>query len=523
MKTPPPEMKEMAKWALATLTGLAIMALCILSHRQLIFLCTVGVVLFIFSGLKLLACWKEFQNDAAIKKAEEEKRLEEENLFWDLLYRIGKEKYETLCLHAEELASFVRDNSEKKRFRHAFSSRCTMSGVSYDYEQKVELMMLMDVVLRLEELGVIWKKDSVTAVAALLLDKAYNDYGLLPDYKEAVTLLSGWKELDWRYYQASTAESAGGSTPDSGEYWLEKWFTSVGLEGASYHTLLDRLFSATPDSQQDPEIHSGENVALMALDSLIGLQPVKEEVRNLYNLLSVNRMRVQQGLKVPEMSYHCVFTGNPGTGKTTVARIVAEIYHNLGILKKGHLVETDRSGLVAEYVGQTAVKTNRIIDSALDGVLFIDEAYTLAGKGAQDYGEEAIATLLKRMEDNRDRLVVIVAGYTEEMRRFIETNPGLSSRFNRYIDFPDYTAEELLDIFRLYAGRYNFVLPPETVCALQRLFQSSVQNKDRHFGNGRFVRNIFEKTVENQAGRLSGRNDLSPAELSTLLPEDIAD
>lgn len=184
------------------------------------------------------------------------------------------------------------------------------------------------------------------------------------------------------------------------------------------------------------------------LDDLIGLNLVKEEIATLVNYIKMKQMRDEMSLKSPDVSYHCVFLGNPGTGKTTVARIIADIYRELGILKRGHLVETDRSGLVAEYVGQTAVKTNQMIDKALDGVLFIDEAYSLVQGSSEDYGSEAIATLLKRMEDDRDRLVVILAGYTNEMEVFINSNPGLRSRFNRYIHFEDYSAEELL--------RYSF-------------------------------------------------------------------
>ena len=189
--------------------------------------------------------------------------------------------------------------------------------------------------------------------------------------------------------------------------------------------------------------------ATKTLDSLIGLAGVKDEIGKLQSFIKIQLLRRSQGLKTSPISYHCVFTGNPGTGKTTVARIVAEIYRELGVLKKGQLVETDRSGLVAEYVGQTAVKTNKVIDSALDGVLFIDEAYSLAPSAPADFGSEAISTLLKRMEDDRDRLVVILAGYGDEMQTFIDSNPGLQSRFNRYIHFDDYSAEELMAIFEL--------------------------------------------------------------------------
>ena len=257
------------------------------------------------------------------------------------------------------------------------------------------------------------------------------------------------------------------------------------------------------------------------LDSLVGLAPVKAQVSDLANLVKIQREREKRGMKVAQMSYHCVFTGNPGTGKTTVARIVAGIYHDLGVLKKGHLVETDRSGLVAEYVGQTAVKTNKIIDSALDGVLFIDEAYMLANASQNDYGAEAIATLLKRMEDDRDRLVVILAGYTDEMAAFIGSNPGLRSRFTRYVEFPDYGVDELEAIFNAAARKNQYVLTDGARQRLRERLDVAVRGKGRDFGNGRFVRNMFERAIERQATRLAGCADLSPEVLEQLTTADI--
>ena len=258
------------------------------------------------------------------------------------------------------------------------------------------------------------------------------------------------------------------------------------------------------------------------LDGLIGLNSVKEEVKTLRNYIIIQQEREKQGLKTTPVSYHCVFTGNPGTGKTTVARIVADVYRSLGVLKKGHLVETDRSGLVADYVGQTATKTNKIIDRALDGVLFIDEAYSLATGGDNDYGKEAIATLLKRMEDNRDRLVVILAGYSDEMKQFIDSNPGLQSRFNRYIHFPDYNADELFQIFEANCKKNDYVMTDEAKTALKSLLEKAVAEKDKNFGNARFVRNLFEKTLERQANRLSKQENLSKEMLTEITIEDLS-
>lgn len=256
------------------------------------------------------------------------------------------------------------------------------------------------------------------------------------------------------------------------------------------------------------------------LSNLVGLSQVKEDVKSLRNLIKVQTLRKQQGLPNTKVSYHCVFTGNPGTGKTTVARIVAGIYKELGVLQKGHLVEVDRSKLVAEYVGQTAVKTNKVIDDALDGVLFIDEAYTLVG-GENDFGAEAIATLLKRMEDDRDRLVVILAGYTDEIKGFIESNPGLQSRFNRYIQFDDYSVEELVKIFKFNLRKSHYKIKRDALETLQTKIEQAVRHKDKYFGNARYCRNIFEKIIQNQANRLVKMDSIDNEQLVIITKEDI--
>lgn len=275
-----------------------------------------------------------------------------------------------------------------------------------------------------------------------------------------------------------------------------------------------------PTKKNSPE-KSLKNNPSKDLEALIGLQSVKTEVSKLTNFIKIQQVREIQGLKTSPISYHCVFTGNPGTGKTTVARIIAEIYKELGILKKGHLVETDRSGLVAEYVGQTAVKTNKIIDSALDGVLFIDEAYSLVQGSGNDFGIEAISTLLKRMEDDRQRLVVILAGYGDEMKNFIDANPGLQSRFNRYIHFDDYTSDQLIEIFKLNIKKHDYTISEKAIEKLSEVVQNAVANKDKNFGNARYVRNLFEKTLENQASRLASEPKLTKELLQEITDDDI--
>ena len=256
------------------------------------------------------------------------------------------------------------------------------------------------------------------------------------------------------------------------------------------------------------------------LDSYVGLTAVKREVKDLINLAAVEQLRRQHGLPTADMSLHMVFSGNPGTGKTTIARLMARVYHSLGILSKGQLVEVDRSGLVAGYVGQTAIKTRKVIDSALGGVLFIDEAYALNGGGANDFGREAIDTLLKVMEDHRDDLVVIVAGYDGLMDEFIHSNPGLESRFNRFLHFADYTEEELLAIFRMQCEKGCYILAPEAEAPLRSLLERRMADA-ASFGNARGVRNLFEQILVRQAGRLAGQAAVTREDLTRITAADV--
>ena len=262
--------------------------------------------------------------------------------------------------------------------------------------------------------------------------------------------------------------------------------------------------------------------ALAQLDDLVGMESIKHEVRTLTSFLKVQQHRAGMDLPQTDISLHMVFTGNPGTGKTTVARIVAQIFGAMGILDKGHLVETDRSGLVAQYAGQTGPKSNKKVDEALDGVLFIDEAYSLIAEEASDpYGHEAVQAVLKRMEDDRSRLVVVLAGYPEPIDRLLRSNPGLASRFQRHLTFEDYRATELCRIFEFMCTTNHYVLPAETRAKLLWGFQWVYEAHDEYFGNARLVRNTFEDAIRRLANRVAGVTALTKELLTVLEPTDI--
>lgn len=276
------------------------------------------------------------------------------------------------------------------------------------------------------------------------------------------------------------------------------------------------------EAPAEEKVEPPEDIAALKreLNEYIGLTGIKREVANLINMVTVYKLRKEHKLPTVEMSLHMVFTGNPGTGKTMIARLMARIYRSLGILSKGQLVEVDRAGLVAGYVGQTAQKTTEVIQKALGGVLFVDEAYALRGTSENDFGQEAIETLLKAMEDNREDLVVIVAGYDGLMEQFIHSNPGLESRFNRYLHFDDYATDEMVDILNLQLKKNSYVLDEEAKGAV-RDYISAARTHAISFGNARGVRNIFERTLVAQSNRIATEADVTKEMLMTITAADI--
>lgn len=353
-----------------------------------------------------------------------------------------------------------------------------------------------------------WHDDTVRGVEFAILASVCGDLGLQP------SALHFFRQS----YHAigATLAGIGGVVSTTDKRHLEI------LDEQMLETVKEYEAKPSLAPEQATLVEDELEAALGELDKLIGLSSVKESLRKLANFIRIQQARTAQGLAPLHTNLHAVYSGNPGTGKTTVARLMGRIFKALGVLKRGHLVECDRSKLVAEYIGQTAVKANGVIDLALDGVLFIDEAYTLANRAGEDFGAEAIATLLKRMEDDRTRLVVIAAGYTEEMRQFLGSNPGLQSRFTTFVEFPDYTAPELCRIFlESFAQPNSLKCPKEFRLKLVLHCACAYLSRGKDYGNARDVRNLFEAVTIRQADRLAALGSCSAESLSLLLPEDL--
>jgi ATP-dependent Clp protease ATP-binding subunit ClpA len=347
--------------------------------------------------------------------------------------------------------------------------------------------------------------DFVKKPSGLFLDLLTNDR----------TERSQWSAHAWSYYEA--ALGIGHAVVALND---EPQRESLVVLDTYRTMLLDTLKGSAVQRPPAPTTkHHALDEVLEELDRLTGLQSVKHEVRLIVNMTRVETLRRAHGLPVPDRSRHLVFAGNPGTGKTTVARILSRIYGALGVLEKGHLVEVDRSALVSGYVGQTATKVQDVVKSALGGTLFIDEAHALANESKEDFGAEAVSTLLKLMEDERDELIVVAAGYTEPMERFVSSNPGLRSRFTKSIYFPDYTTEELVAIFRNLGEAQEYHAGDDVLDRVRAFCDAVPRGHD--FGNGRTVRNLFEAAIARHANRVVEIEGATRDQLCTLMPEDI--
>lgn len=344
------------------------------------------------------------------------------------------------------------------------------------------------------------------------LDEAYRRFGSsdLPGYKGPEDTASGSPEKEGEDSAGSPAGNGAGNT------------LSAGGENAAENASEAKARTAA-DAEADKE--EPESDPEEDLKELIGLKSIKHDVLELTDFRKIQKLRADSGMKTVPVSNHLVFTGNPGTGKTTVARILARLYKKIGVLSKGQLVETDRSGLVAGYVGQTALKTQKKIEEAMGGVLFIDEAYSLAQGSSQgtDFGQEAVDTLLKAMEDHRDEFIVIAAGYTKPMETFIHSNPGLKSRFNKFIEFPDYTIDELMQIFELNLKKYQYTAKEEVLGEVKQLIMLNKAQNLENFANARAVRNLFENIITNQARRISKIEHPTQEEMQEILSGDLHD
>lgn len=363
--------------------------------------------------------------------------------------------------------------------------------------------------------------------------KTLNRLAVSPDFKQNIQkLLAGSKiapnEKEVKGFVIETLSNSKNAKLEEAKKHFENVYQNILGASTEIQTEIKTILENQEPKQPvnaaislPPENDSLEKV-MAELDALIGLEEVKADIKELINLLEIQKKRKEAGLQNIDIALHTVFLGPPGTGKTTVARLLSRIFKLLGFLSAGQLYETDREGLIAGYVGQTAIKTDKVVDESIGGVLFVDEAYSLNQNAMQsDYGAEAVNTILKRMEDNRDDLAVVVAGYTEPMQIFIESNPGLRSRFNRYFHFDHFKPEQLYAIFEASCKKLDFVLTDDAIDKLNETFELLYEKRDESFGNARVVRNLFEKCVQNQANRVIQIKTITRDVLRALTDEDI--
>ncbi|WP_207893754.1 AAA family ATPase [Tenacibaculum sp. M341] len=509
---------------------------------------------------------KEVVSEVALKEKEEKKNLEYfTNKFKDFVnqkedteqdFAIDYEFLEILKNEGEKIQLLAEDLNRNKQFSTVINTIVNTSddavkfvaehvilqdiikvynnvadlndskNVAANYKVKFILAFLFEKLqgndmissLTIERINKFVTSDSFDKNIEIIKDAKLFDLG--EDYKKEFLLPSILKKLKnkhfinsgaFLYRVASLIAKADGAISEEEEKVLEQINEKIN------HPKQKLQGVKTTEVDEDETL----NDVLDELNELIGLNNIKTAVQELANFLKVQKLREEEGLKAVNNSLHSVFMGPPGTGKTTVARLVSRIYKHLGYLEKGHLIETDRSGLVAGYVGQTALKAEEVINTSINGVLFIDEAYALSKDNKKDFGNEAIEILLKKMEDHRKELVVIVAGYPDEMKDFINSNPGLQSRFNRYFTFEHYKPSELLGIFELYCRKNDFVLTEDAKEKMLFIFDKFYEKKDKNFGNARVARNLFEKIIEYQANRIVSITPITAEILKTITEEDI--